>query len=332
MARNTKRIGVRRFVDIAGRRAGGSYSDAAFAVMDRLLKLMQEFSEAPPSYRGYLAVGVCSCMESHMKYRYAAAVEVYDDHPEVLRVLLNELDVDVETLVSLNSHLFSLADVVAASITVSSFAQYRQRASHFFQVFAGAPHDFPWDYARAHATGGAPDEDKKYAAKLDRLERMFEIRHRFVHETEISASPKLDIAETELLDCADDAFRLMDQFEDQFEQIGMDSRFALPKEGATIEEAVAKQTAEINEAFDAIAAACAPYQLASFEKFKKAFNEYLWTRSEFETSVFVVDKSDWMMRQFLDLGHDQLRFLREVGLRHKHMLSQHPANEQLDEP
>jgi hypothetical protein len=86
---------------------------------------------------------------------------------------------------------------------------------------------------------------------------------------------------------------------------------------------------DIDDTFTWISAACAEHQQARLEKFKKAFIDYLWARSEFETSVFVFDAMDWTMRQFLDLAPEHLKMLREIGSRQKYTLSQFPVAEQL---
>ncbi|SRR6266851_1132498 len=149
MVKPPKRSTAPKIAELANRRAGASYIDASTAARDRLLQLKEEYHETPPSYRGYLAVGICSCLESHIKYYYAAAAEGFDDHPDLLKSLFKDIHVDIDTLISATSRTFGLADVVAANITVSSLAAYRERASHFFAVFLDAPHDFPWDFVRS---------------------------------------------------------------------------------------------------------------------------------------------------------------------------------------
>jgi GR25 family glycosyltransferase involved in LPS biosynthesis len=74
MAKSPKRsIAQSKILELANRRGGANYSDAAMAAQDRLRKLREDYERTPASYRGYLAVGICSCLESHIKYYYAAA-------------------------------------------------------------------------------------------------------------------------------------------------------------------------------------------------------------------------------------------------------------------
>ena len=80
--------------EFAKRRAGATYIDASIAAKERLLRLKDEYKDTPPSYRGYLAVGICSCLESHIKYGYAYAAERFFEHPDLLRELYKDISVD----------------------------------------------------------------------------------------------------------------------------------------------------------------------------------------------------------------------------------------------
>ncbi len=57
---------------------------------------------------------------------------------------------------------------------------------------------------------------------------------------------------------------------------------------------------EIDDAFAHIKSMCAELQYESLDKFKNAFIEYLWARCDFESSVFIFQRSEWSMSQFLD--------------------------------
>jgi hypothetical protein len=127
--------------EFAKRRAGATYHDASFAAKLRLYKLRQEYADVPPAYQGYLAVGICSCLESHIKYFYASASERFAEHPDLLKALYKDISVDIDTLISTTSKTFHLADVIAANIKVSSLESYRNKASTLFTVFMGNPHD-----------------------------------------------------------------------------------------------------------------------------------------------------------------------------------------------
>ena len=83
MAKSPKRsLDQSKIEEFARRRAGARYIDGSIAAQDRLHRLREEYEKAPPSYRGYLAVGICSCLESHIKYCYAAAAEMFFRHPD----------------------------------------------------------------------------------------------------------------------------------------------------------------------------------------------------------------------------------------------------------
>jgi hypothetical protein len=243
---------------------------------------MEEYDEAPASYRGYISVGICTCLESHIKYFYAAAAEGFDDHPEILKALFNDIRVDIDTLISTTSKTFDLAGVIAANITVSSLAAYRQRAGHFISVFNGAPHDFPWDFLRVFDTNGIPELDKGYALKLKRLERVFEARHKFVHETSVFGWPEPTEMLDDPLECVKDALWLTSQFDKQYEHILMNPKYAAIKENEGMDEAVSRNLMEIDEAFERIKSECGERQYETLEKFKKAFLGYLFARVNFK--------------------------------------------------
>jgi hypothetical protein len=87
----------------AKRRAGATYIDASIAAKERLIKLRDHYPEAPSAYQGYLAVGICSSLESHIKYCYAHAAERLSGHPEILKQLYKGISVDIDALISTSS-------------------------------------------------------------------------------------------------------------------------------------------------------------------------------------------------------------------------------------
>jgi hypothetical protein len=254
-------------------------------------------------------------------------LEGFDDHPEILKALFKDIHVDIDTLISTTSRTFGLADVIAASITVSSLASYREKASHFFSVFTDRPHDFPWDFAKVFITNDDPESNKEYASKLERLERVFQTRHEFIHETGIlDAEPGL--FGDDLPDCVDDALGLMSQFDKQYEHILMSPKYADIKDDEGLADAVTRNLEEIESVFERIKSVCDERQYDSLDKFKKAFLDYLWARCDFQVSVFIAERSEWAMSQFLDLAPEYRAILKEIGLRQKFMLAQHPIAEQ----
>jgi len=288
----------------------------------RLWQMREEYENTPPSYRGYLLVGICTCLESHIKYYYAAAAEAFDDHPDLLRMLYTDIQVDIDTLISATTKTFALADVVAASISVSSLSGYRDRASHFFSVLTGQTHVFPWD----HLNVGTPELKKEYARRLERLERVFEARHKFVHETDIAGWPSE--GDDNPLECVDDALWLTEQFENQYYDLLVAPQFAAIKENETVDDAVARTVADIDRAFDHIEAQCESRQHESLSKLKNAFLDYLWARCDFQASVFIVQKADWARALFLDLAPEYRWVLSDLALKQRFMLAKYPIDEQ----
>lgn len=288
----------------------------------RLWQMREEYQNTPPSYRGYLLVGICTCLESHIKYYYAAAAEAFDDHPDLLRMLYTDIQVDVDTLVSATTKTFALADVVAASISVSSLSTYLNRASHFFSVLTGRPRDFPWDYLNA----GAPELKKEHARKLERLERVFEARHKFVHETDINGWPSE--SDDDPLECVDDALWLTEQFEKQYYDLLVAPQFAAIKENETVDDAVARTVADIDRAFVHIESQCENRQQESLSNLKNAFLSYLWARCDFQASVFISQQADWARALFLDLAPEYKWVLADLALKQRFMLAKYPIDEQ----
>ena len=150
--------------EFARRRAGATYLDAAGAAQNRLYRLRDDFKDVPSSYRGYLAVGICSGLESHIKYSYAAAAERFFQHPQLLKKLFEGSSVDIDALIATTSKTFHLADVVAANVSASTLRTYLERATHFFSVLLEKRHNFPWDYLKVWEAG---DSEGAKAAGFD---------------------------------------------------------------------------------------------------------------------------------------------------------------------
>src|SRR2546430_5564213 len=242
--------------EFAKRRAGATFADVASAAHGRLRQLRDDYDEAPPSYRGYLAVGICSCLETHIKYSYAAAAESFVEHPELLRLLLKDINVDIYALIATTSKSFHLADVVAASISVSSLTSYLRLARHFFSVLMEEPHDFPWDFVKM-VKNGDPDLAKEFPVNLDRLNRVFDARHRFIHETTLLAGgDQSDLVDDVVLGGAGDALWLVSTFEMQFEHLRLWSRYSSIREDEGLNDAVERNLKDIQAAIALIKAEC----------------------------------------------------------------------------
>lgn len=315
----------------ARHRAGATYLDAAIAAQDRLAKLRDEYANVPASYRGYLSVGICSCLESHMKYSYGAAAERFAQHPHLLRALFKDVSVDIDTLIATTSKSFHLADVVVASMTVSSLETYLDCASHFFSVLMQKHHDFPWDYIRM-AMSDDPDTNAEFAAKIARLKRVFDARHKFVHETNvIGESFYSEVLNEDPADCVGDAMWLISQFVRQFEHVEMAPMYAVIRDDEGLNDAVDRTANDLDGLFKAVRDNCDPVQFDALDRFQRAFNDYLWARCEFEASIFVFQRSEAAMSYFLDLAPEYKSYLQGLGPKQRFALSRHPIAEQLAE-
>jgi hypothetical protein len=325
MARGPRRpLDQSKIEELARRRAGANYNDASFAVWDRLEKLKADYNQAPPSYQGYLAVGICSCLESHIKYCYAHAAERFSEHTDLLRKLFKDITVDIDTLISTTSRTFGLADVVAASISVSSLDAFLERSNHFLSVLAGRSEDFPWSYLN-FVTGGDPSLKKETAERLDRLRLVFDARHKFVHETSVLDEEMLG---PNPIDYVDDAMVLLSQFQKQLGDIEMSDKYAVIRYDEGLPDAVDRRVAEIDVAFDNIKASSDARQHMRLEEFRKAFKDYLWARCSFQASVFVAQQSESAMSFFLNTAPEYREMLKDIGQKNKFMAAQYPLSVQ----
>lgn len=310
----------------AKRRAGASYIDASIAARERLVKLRDQYAEAPSAYQGYLAVGICSSLESHIKYCYAHAAERFIEHPEILKKLYKGIIVDIDALISTSSKTFHLADVVAASIKVSSLDTYRQRASYFLNVFNNREEDFPWFFARVFDVAGTEEGDKIIAARLDRLSQVFESRHNFIHETSVLEQPLWLTADP--IQCVDDAIWLISIFQKQYDHLEMTPGYALIRVDEALPDAVERNIGDISAAFAELGKGCQERQQEKLRLFQKAFEEFLWAQCDFQASVFISQQSEDSMWRFLELVPQYLPMLREIGLRQRFMAAQHTVEKQ----
>ena len=317
--------------ELAKRRAGANYNDATFAVWQRLENLKHEDNNAPRSYQGYLAVGICSCLESHIKYCYAHAAERFSSHTELLRKLFAGINVDIDTLISTTSKNFHLADVVAASISVSSLAAFIERANHFLSVLSQKSEDFPWSYLN-FVTGGDPSLKKETAERLKRLSTVFDVRHKIVHETNILGEDNgLEFLEANPVDYVDDALALISQFQKQLGDIEMSPKYATIRDDEGLSDAVNRRTSEIDAAFESMKAACEERQYHRLDEFKKAFVDYLWARCSFQASHFIAQQSEGAMGFFLTAAPEYREVLKEIEMKQKFLSTQYPLSLQYAE-
>ena len=315
----------------AQRRGGANYQDAYRASKSRLKQLAKDFEDTPISYRGFLLVGVCTAMESHLKYFYAHATDRYASHPEVLLRLLKDVSVDVETIISISTSTFQLSDVVAATISASTLDGYLGKCSDFISVINGQEHKFPWSYQEI-MTEGDPQWKKDIAEKLKRLRIVFEARHRLVHETDV-----LDHVGDNALAGLDgnqviqDALWLMGEFEKIYWDSEFNPDINIKKRDAGLEETVNAAEADLDAVFARIAGDLEERQIDLGVKFQEAFRDYLWARSEFMASAFVAQRSEEAMGFFVDLVAQYLPVLNRVYLEQHFLRAKYPtARQELD--
>jgi hypothetical protein len=328
MAKPTKRSPRELQIEaFAKRRAGGTYVAAAVAAKDRLINLRREYLDVPTSYRGYLTVGICTCLEIHLKYCYAYAAERFVDHPDLLKELYKDISVDIDTLISTSARSFHLSDVVAANIKVSSLDTYTRLASAFFTAIEGKRHSFPWDLSKVFGFGDDEEGKKLQAEQLNRLRQVFVARHDFVHET--PTEPVLSLADPR--EYIDDAIHLINLFDKNLENIEMSPKFAAINHDEGLNDAVDRHMASIEDGFEKIKSFCERHQHEKLKSFKEAFVAYLWARCEFQASVFIAQRSESAMSDFLDLAPQYRKTLDEIALRQKRLLAEYPLARQYTE-
>jgi hypothetical protein len=252
----------------ASRRRGANYQDAYRAAKRRLRNLSSEFEQAPPSYRSFILVGICTALECHLKYFYGHATERYAGHPEILSKLLRDVSVDISTMISVSTSHFQLSDVVAASVSASSLETYLAKASDFLAVMHRVDkHNFPWDYQKIF-TETDREVGKDIALRLDRLREVFVLRHRLVHETDV-IDPNLAFARAavDAQDIADDALWLMDQFEQIYWQSEVNPELN-PTIDVPMPEHAEDIEAEIDQVFESIEEHVDERQRDDFQNFK----------------------------------------------------------------
>jgi len=321
---STKELQIESF---AKRRAGRTYIAAASAARERLLNLRSEYLAVPNAYRGYIMVGICTCLESHLKYCYAYAAERFADYPEVLKQLYKDISVDIETLISTSARSFHLSDVIAANIKVSSVDTYLRLASAFFTAIEGRQHDFPWDLSRVFGFGDDENGKKLQAEQVDRLRNVFAARHEFVHEA--LTEPVLGLVDPR--EYIDDALQLINLFDKNLEYIEMGPRFSAINNDEGLPGAVDRNVEKVDAAFEHLKSFCEPRQHERLETFRKAFLAYLWARSEFQASVFLSFSSESAASEFIDLVPKYGATLNEIALKQKYLIAEFPLAKQYEE-
>jgi hypothetical protein len=218
--------------------------------------------------------------------------------------LFEGISLDIDALIATTSKTFHLADVVAANVTASTLKMYLDRASHFFSVLMEKPHKFPWDYLKV-LEAGDPELAKDVGFHFDRLNSAFDARHKIVHETNIleRADHQAEMSDADVLGAVGDALFLITQFQRQFEHLVMAPKFAIIKDDESLDTAATRNLVEIGAAFARMKATCHDMQFDSLERFKKAFVDYLWARSEFYASIFLPQlRHEVAVSEFLDLA------------------------------
>jgi hypothetical protein len=191
------------------------------------------------------------------------------------------------------------------------------------------PHKFPWNYLKA-MEGGDPELAKDVGFDFERLNSAFDARHKIVHETNIlEGTGQAEMPDADVLGAVQDALFLIAQFQRQFEHLVIAPKFAVIRDDESLDMAATRNLAEIDAAFARIKAECHDMQFDNLEKFKKAFVDYLWARSEFYASIFLPQlRHEVALSEFLDLAPGYRETLVDIAQRQKYGLSQWPIGKQ----
>jgi hypothetical protein len=311
----------------AMRRGGANYQDAYRAAKSRLKQLAKDFENVPKAYQGFVLVGICTAMESHLKYFYAHATDRYASHPNILLKLLKDVNVDIATIISISTSSFQLSDVVAATISVSTLDAYLAKASDFITVVHGEEHNFPWSYQEIF-TETDSEFKKQIGLRLERLRTVFDARHRLVHETNVpdyGGDHPLEGLEAHQI--IEDALWLMGQFE----QIYWESEFnpdLNPKSDLGLPASVDEADNEIDAVFAKMESDIEERQSETLRKFKTDFKEYLWSRAGFLASAFIAQRSEETMGYYLELVPQYLPVLNRIFLEQHFLRAKFPTARQ----
>jgi hypothetical protein len=194
------------------------------------------------------------------------------------------------------------------------------------------PHDFPWDFVKM-VKSGDPDLAKEFPVNLDRLSRVFDARHRFIHETGLLAEgDQSDLLDDDALGGAGDALWLVSTFQRQFEHLHLWSQYSGIREDEGLNDAVERNLKDIQAAIALVKAECDETQFESLEKFEKALDDCLWARSEFYASVFVPQlRYEAAASHFIDLAPVYRNILKGLALKQRAALLQWPIEKQYED-
>ena len=112
------------------------------------------------------------------------------------------------------------------------------------------------------------------------------------------------------------------------EHIEMSPGFSAINPDEGLSDTVDRHTKDVEAAFDHIKGFCSPKQYEKLEEFKSAFLAYLWARCEFQASVFIAQRSESAMSNFLDLAPQYRVTLKEIALKQRHLLAEYPLAKQ----
>jgi hypothetical protein len=177
---------------------------------------------------------------------------------------------------------------------------------------------------------GDPDLAKEFPENLDRLNRVFDARHRFVHEARLLAEgDQPDLLDDDAVGGAEDALWLVSTFQRQFQHLHLWSKYSGMREDEGLNDAVERNLKDIQAAIALVKEECDETQFESLEKFEKALVDYLLARSEFYASVFVPQlRYEATASHFIDIAPEYREMLKGLALKQRVALLQWPIAKQ----
>ena len=192
----------------------------------------------------------------------------------------------------------------------------------------GEDFDFPWSYETLF-TESDPAWQKTIAVRLDRLQKVFDARHKFIHETSIlddGLSADLGI---DLQQAVEDALWVLGEFEKIYWDLEFNPEFGIRKQDTLHPDQINEAETELDQRFERIRSVCSPRQHEKLDAFKSAFKDYLWARCAFEASVFLAQQSEETMGFFLELAPQYHQALNHLYLQQQFLSAKFPEAAQL---
>ena len=265
----------------------------------------------------YYAVGFVTCFEWHGRSRTA---DLFGYAPACLRPEDLKGQLSERAMIQLLSQGASVARMLAASVSVTSFSKYMDRMNRVFGE-VGVPFDAYEALTKPEAASGWVGVS---GGELEQVQRMFRFRNELAHEVSISIVGHLNIRDSWTPDQAEEvgsiALRIMQRLErvltafapSDFPNLLDDDGYPR-SEVERLEQEITRlegeiQTALIREDQEA------SVQAASWSKVCSAYQD------AYEAQTRFIDRADFLHLRYLDLRtplklaltSDRLRFLRLI--------------------